>query len=366
MILRNEGRRRYTKIDNGILGDKRLTFKARGILAYLLSKPDNWVVNERDLNQQSPEGVTAMRSGLKELEEFGYLYRHRVNVKETGKLDWEVFIYESPEENPHFTLKPCSGYPCMGNPCVDNPCAVNRTLITNRETTTDGITTERNNNTNTTYKSVGDGASPVASAISEDVGVVVSDTDNFEIPYPDDPTSPESPVSDSQVSCSAPPPPVQTPDAPYLPVSATEDVLRSLPYNRVVEWANHHFPRETYGDIWSQLDEQVRRQNITDHTAYAKQFVFNRLGDFRIAHAARTSAPIPNTERPTPAAERIGPAYHQRAHLDLIEDPVITWRRQKEQQRAAGAKLRAEGRVPSFDRLRQMVVQGEQGADNAA
>ena len=41
MIVRSARPERYTVLDNDILRNHALSFKARGILGYLLSQPDN-------------------------------------------------------------------------------------------------------------------------------------------------------------------------------------------------------------------------------------------------------------------------------------------------------------------------------------
>ena len=46
----------YVQIDHRPLNDERLTWEARGVLGYLLSKPDTWEVNIKDLANKSPNG----------------------------------------------------------------------------------------------------------------------------------------------------------------------------------------------------------------------------------------------------------------------------------------------------------------------
>ena len=62
----------FTTIDTRPLEDERLSWKARGILAYLLSKPDHWEVQIADLMNRGTDGRDAVRSGLQELREHGY------------------------------------------------------------------------------------------------------------------------------------------------------------------------------------------------------------------------------------------------------------------------------------------------------
>lgn len=62
----------YVIIDKRPLNDKRLSWKAKGLIAHLLTKPDDWQVVLEDLVNRSPDGKTAVRSGLHELRQFGY------------------------------------------------------------------------------------------------------------------------------------------------------------------------------------------------------------------------------------------------------------------------------------------------------
>jgi ABC-type lipopolysaccharide export system ATPase subunit len=61
-------RNNFVMLDKGFLDDPRLSFKAKGILAYLLSKPDNWKVIVKDLINHSQDGKKAVYSGLRELK----------------------------------------------------------------------------------------------------------------------------------------------------------------------------------------------------------------------------------------------------------------------------------------------------------
>jgi hypothetical protein len=100
----------FTRIVNESIQDNRLSFKARGLLAYMLSKPDAFKFYIDELVKHGTDGKDSVRAGLKELEQCGYIKRY--SVKEKGKIQsWEMDIYEKPE----------SGFPVVGNP----------TLITN-------------------------------------------------------------------------------------------------------------------------------------------------------------------------------------------------------------------------------------------
>lgn len=67
----------FAQIHNEALADGRLSFKARGILAFLLSRPPGWKTSAERLAKSGIDGERAVKSGLKELEATGYLKRTR-------------------------------------------------------------------------------------------------------------------------------------------------------------------------------------------------------------------------------------------------------------------------------------------------
>ena len=63
---------RHLVLDKTMLEDPRLSFRAKGLLAYLLAHPNFNLSNKRTLAAVSLEGVDALSTALKELEEAGY------------------------------------------------------------------------------------------------------------------------------------------------------------------------------------------------------------------------------------------------------------------------------------------------------
>lgn len=86
----------YTQIDNTILYDKHLSWEAKGLAVYLLSKPNDWVIQVAALRKESTNGLGTIRRILRELEEFGYLTRRRLRT-EQGTFEWERTLHELPE-----------------------------------------------------------------------------------------------------------------------------------------------------------------------------------------------------------------------------------------------------------------------------
>jgi hypothetical protein len=94
-ILRVKRTKGYTTIPNSTLCDDRLSYRARGVLAFLLAKPDDWETKTTDLpgsREEPREGRDAVRTALAELRKVGYMSQEREQYRdeETGKLLWHT------------------------------------------------------------------------------------------------------------------------------------------------------------------------------------------------------------------------------------------------------------------------------------
>ncbi|WP_290033702.1 hypothetical protein [Ligilactobacillus cholophilus] len=65
----------YTVTSQKLAQDERLSWKARGIFLYLSSMSEGWNFYVDEIANHSPGGVKELRTGLKELEQYGYLKR---------------------------------------------------------------------------------------------------------------------------------------------------------------------------------------------------------------------------------------------------------------------------------------------------
>jgi hypothetical protein len=85
----------YTVVSNALLQDTRLSFGARGLMCYLLSKPDHWQARMDDLIAQSPAGRQATQTMVGELLEYRYMTRETVQ-DERGRWLTVTTVYEEP------------------------------------------------------------------------------------------------------------------------------------------------------------------------------------------------------------------------------------------------------------------------------
>lgn len=125
-------RKGFTVISNDVLNNTALSWKAKGIFAYLWSQSDSWNFYEVEVLKHSTDGKASLKAGLKELESAGYLKRYRVR-------DGKGFLRESKWI---LSEEPMSDYPTLDNPTLENRTLENRTLTNTNYNNTN------NNNTN--------------------------------------------------------------------------------------------------------------------------------------------------------------------------------------------------------------------------
>lgn len=97
----------FVQLDKHVLNDETISWEAKGIMAYILSKPDGWTIRKTDLIKRSKSGKTRVESALLELMAAGYLHWYQTIDQETGRFgEWIYDVYERPSFNPE--LEKCS------------------------------------------------------------------------------------------------------------------------------------------------------------------------------------------------------------------------------------------------------------------
>lgn len=94
-IFRIAKRPNFLIADKRSIEDPRLSLRARGLLATLLCKPDDWTIDSAGLAAIVREGRDAIRAAMKELQKAGYMKTERRQI-ERGRWVTETTIYEQP------------------------------------------------------------------------------------------------------------------------------------------------------------------------------------------------------------------------------------------------------------------------------
>ena len=135
MKIKKVYQKRFTTVDNTVLNDTSLSWKAKGLFVYLWSQADEWEFYETEVVKHSTDGIRSMRAGLHELEEKGYLSRKRERVG--NRLKGSIWLLsETPQKLQNVTLQ---------NDSLQNVNLQNSTL-----TNTNNNNTNNNNNNITT------------------------------------------------------------------------------------------------------------------------------------------------------------------------------------------------------------------------
>jgi hypothetical protein len=99
MIIRsNRPPDHFTVISNQVINNHNLTYRARGILIYLLSKPDGWYTSAERLSSMHTEGRDAIRTCLKELQEAGYMQLFK-RQDDLGLWESHWLVFDKPVHN---------------------------------------------------------------------------------------------------------------------------------------------------------------------------------------------------------------------------------------------------------------------------
>ncbi|WP_327232296.1 hypothetical protein [Streptomyces murinus] len=80
----------FTQIANGLFRDPRISYKAKGIFGHVSTHRDGWKITLAHLVAAGPDGRDSVRTGLNELERYGYLVRERLR-RPNGTLGEVVY-----------------------------------------------------------------------------------------------------------------------------------------------------------------------------------------------------------------------------------------------------------------------------------
>jgi len=119
VLHKHTHRKGFVQVQNSTVRDPRLSFKATGLLCYLLSLPQGAPIGSRVLAQRKPDGRSAIMSAFKELRDHGYVDQ-KSRRREDGTFHTVTHVYEVPPGT--------KTGPGFGSPGSDNPGSENRPI----------------------------------------------------------------------------------------------------------------------------------------------------------------------------------------------------------------------------------------------
>lgn len=137
-FIREKKERDFTVINNTVLKDARLSWKAKGLFCYLLSLPEDWIIYQSELLNHATDGRESLRNAIQELEQLGYL---QIEKKRDDKGHFTTIyrVIENPNETDRYR-KPDAENPIQetrcGKPDAENPTLLNTNIPnTNKQST---------------------------------------------------------------------------------------------------------------------------------------------------------------------------------------------------------------------------------------
>ncbi len=130
----------FTVMTNYHLRDKNLSYKAKGLLSFMFSLPDDWDYSLKGLVAISKESKDAIRSILNELKHHHYL-KIEPSRNENGTFDYDYHIFKKPfVERKKTDISPNTDFPYTVEPDMDEPSTENPPQInTNKQNTNNKI-----------------------------------------------------------------------------------------------------------------------------------------------------------------------------------------------------------------------------------
>ena len=110
----------YTVIGNEAAQDSSLSWKARGLLVYLLSLPRDWNIRLSELARHATDGIDSTRKAMDELLNAGYIQRGARIRKPDGKLGDYVYLVTGVRDDLPELEKPTLEKPTQENPTLQN------------------------------------------------------------------------------------------------------------------------------------------------------------------------------------------------------------------------------------------------------
>lgn len=119
-VFKVEKTKDFTVMSNYHLRDNNLSLKAKGLLSYMLSLPEDWDYSLKGLCAICKESINTIRTILKELEDNNYLVIEK-DRDEKGCFEYNYLIYEKPN-------CPDTKNPYMDEPDMDNCTQINTNI----------------------------------------------------------------------------------------------------------------------------------------------------------------------------------------------------------------------------------------------
>lgn len=110
VLHRHPKTRNFTQIENSTIRDSGLSYRATGLLIYLLSLKHGSPLDSNTLAQHKTEGRDAVRTAYAELIAAGYVHRSKMQRAHDGRWITVIHVYEVPRTDFQASGTQASGF----------------------------------------------------------------------------------------------------------------------------------------------------------------------------------------------------------------------------------------------------------------
>ena len=135
-------KREYAIISKSFLQDNKLSLKAKGLLAFMMSVPPDWDYSLAGLAACNKDGLVSVRSALQELEDNFYVKLTKVRNEKGQIVDMQYDVSDEPVFGNRIEEKPFLENPKADNPKTEKPLSENRTQLNTKELNTKELNTK--------------------------------------------------------------------------------------------------------------------------------------------------------------------------------------------------------------------------------
>lgn len=126
----------FAQVPNELLCDPKVSLKAKGLWAYIQSKPNDYDFSADRIIDETADGVDSVKSALTELEVSGYLIRNRL---QSGRVDYVLTFPKV--ENPTGGKSPRGKIPRISKKETTTDIKDNKVIITSPVENPSGVET---------------------------------------------------------------------------------------------------------------------------------------------------------------------------------------------------------------------------------
>ena len=139
-VLKNKTQGNYVNVYKGIVMDRSLSLKDRGMLLTLLSLPDNWDFTVAGLRKILPDGKSAIHNSLDSLQTAGYLTKEQTRGEHGVFGENIIEVHETP--HPPFPEKRVPDNRLSEKPVPGNRAQLNNNRLNTQELNNPSINQE--------------------------------------------------------------------------------------------------------------------------------------------------------------------------------------------------------------------------------